>query len=949
MFLAAMLGGLCAHAQVEVPAEFVERIKSLTPSQQLALAERYDIDLTQLLAFAGTSEVSPARDVSQAAPVTLKQRVSVNQEKSDPDTAIVAAPSDPRGKMQPEVPERSPSSVASLRRFGAEIFNRDISSFTVIDNLPVADDYIVGAGDEINIQFIGKEEKLVRVAVQRDNTIVVPKFGQVDVAGLTFSEVKELINQMTSQMLIGVQSVVSLGPRRGITVFAAGEVQSPGNYVVSNSTTALQLLFFVGGPTEVGSFRRVEIKRRGVVVATLDLYDLLMRGTLEDDLRLQSGDVLFVPPTRLTVGVRGEVVRSARFELLPGETIADLLEMAGGLTVNALPAPVTLQTRKPGSELPILENVDLTDSLHLSIELVDGDLVTVSKLPSRFNNPITISGEVDHPGVFGWFDGVRVSDFISNLDTRLTSSADLDVALIVSRRKDRLTVDVREFSLREALMDKGSESDPILHAHDELIVLSRTQPRAGAMSALVAQLESQATFLERPRIVQIKGAVGSAGKYPLIPGQTVSDIIRLAGGAAFLNLDVDMDIGLIVRRSARLVGKLKVVPFRLHAALEQRHSPADPLLAPMDELLILNESEGTELSNRRELLQPVIEKLERQATLDSNAQIVSVLGKVREPGDYPILDTFDLEYLIELAGGFAEGAYTKSAEIRRMTVSAEQKSGTEIIDVSLQRSNDLKLRLQSRDVLRVNQMPGWRRPERVNIEGEVLFPGTYALVPGERISDLLQRAGGLSSSGFAQGAVYTNRLAKEQQLQQVRRYIHQLDKQTTSARVSGLEQESDLQGLSETVENDLAGRVTIDLQGILSGSTDGDPLLQDGDRLYIPRESYQVAVVGEVFEPGSFVFTEGFDAQQYIELAGDVTRFADSNRSYLIKANGEVVPLKRKGFFRKRADLEIAAGDTVVVPLNLDYAKPLDRIQKFSSVAFQSLTSIAALLNISKL
>ena len=830
-----------------------------------------------------------------------------------------------------------------MLRFGVEIFNSERANFTVIDNLPLADDYVVGVGDEISIQLVGKDSEFVRVMVGREGKIAIPWLGALDVASLKYSDVKTLIEQTVRLKLIGTEALVSLGAPRKINVFAAGEVRSPGNYALSNSTTALQLLFVAGGPTDVGSFRHIIVKRSGKIVATIDLYDLLLEGSLNEDIRLHNGDVLFVPPVKITAEIRGQVVRPARFEVVSGETVRDVLRMAGGLTSEALRNPSVLRSRKQESELPILKNLNLTDSVDLGIEMVDGDLLTVSRLPPRFDNPIIIGGDVDHPGVFAWFEGARISDLIANIEGRLKKTADLEVAVIVRRRKDRLSVDVFDFNLRAALLNKGMAEDPLLLPHDEVIIFSRSLSRSEVLMPLIAKLEAQSSWGERPRVIEVKGAVSSPGKYPLINGHRVSDLIRLAGGAAFLDVNVDMDIGIVVRRSASLAGKLKTIPFRLHEALEGAHSDVDPALEPMDTLLIFNDGLESGESNRQQLLGPIVKKLERQATREERAQVVTVVGQVREPGDYPILGPFGIEHLIKLAGGFAEGAYTKSAEILRMRITAEEISETEKFEVSLAQPVTQKTVLQSRDVLRINQIPGWRRTEFVTMEEEVLFPGTYALLPGERLSEVLSRAGGLSNLGSAEGAIYTNMAARDAQLQQAKQYLGELQRSTLFAKGQN---KLNLAVLEESIERELLGRITIDLPGILSGLDVSDPVLQGGDRLHVPIQALHVNVFGEVMKPGSFSFKKGRKTRDYIRMAGDLTTYADAKRIYLIKPNGSVVPLKGRSLLRFDNATKIQPGDAIVVPVNMDHMKPLERVAKISSAAFQTTLSLFALMGV---
>ena len=182
----------------------------------------------------------------------------------------------------------------------------------------------------------------------RGGYISFPKLGSIIVSGLTFEDARDLIEMRVSQQLIGVEPVISMGRLRAINVFMAGEISVPGAYSVSALTTITQALFQAGGVTEIGSLRNIQVRRGGSVIARFDVYDLLLRGDLSDDIRLQSGDVVFVPPVIATARVEGEVLRPMIYEVVDGETLGDLLDMAGSFTSHAFPlVPYCCENPKP--------------------------------------------------------------------------------------------------------------------------------------------------------------------------------------------------------------------------------------------------------------------------------------------------------------------------------------------------------------------------------------------------------------------------------------------------------------------------------------------------------------------------------------------------------------------------------------------------------------------------
>ena len=203
------------------------------------------------------------------------------------------------------------------------------------ESAPVPDTYLVGRGDQLLINFYGKESESFEVIVDREGRINIPDLSPVQVAGLTFAEVKELIKVKVEQEVIGVKAFVSLGKLRSIRILVLGEAYKPGSYSVSSLTTVSHALFVSGGVTDIASLRNIQVKRGGKLVANFDLYDLLIRGDSSNDIILKPGDVVFIPSVGEQVTVDGLVKRPAIFELKKGETAEHLLKMAGGIKPNA--------------------------------------------------------------------------------------------------------------------------------------------------------------------------------------------------------------------------------------------------------------------------------------------------------------------------------------------------------------------------------------------------------------------------------------------------------------------------------------------------------------------------------------------------------------------------------------------------------------------------------------
>lgn len=273
---------------------------------------------------------------------------------------------------------------------------------------------MIGPGDSLNVQLFGKENNQYTLTVGRDGAIQFPGLGPISLVGLSFSEVRELLQQKISQSMIGIESNITMGELRSIRIFVAGDAFQPGSYTVSSLSTITQALFISGGVNQIGSLRDIQIKRAGKTVGRLDLYDLLLRGDASGDIRLQSGDVVFIPSSGGSVSVIGEVRRPAIYELKNNETMADVIRMASGLNPGAYPKASTVE-RYSNESVKTVVSVDLTENLGLNTLVKNGDLLNVRSASSRIDNAITLAGAVVRPGKYQWTKGLTVADLLPSV------------------------------------------------------------------------------------------------------------------------------------------------------------------------------------------------------------------------------------------------------------------------------------------------------------------------------------------------------------------------------------------------------------------------------------------------------------------------------------------------------------------------------------------------------
>ena len=430
-------------------------------------------------------------------------------------------------------------------RFGRTLFSREVSTFAPTDDAPVPKSYPLGVGDQIVVQLFGKENDQLNLQIGRSGDISFPKLGSITLAGLSFEDARDLIKTRVEQQLIGVDAVISMGRLRAINVFMAGEVSVPGAYSVSALTTVTQALFQAGGVTDIGSLRNIQVRRAGLVVATFDTYDLLMKGDVSDDIRLRSGDVVFVPPYKGVIDVEGELKRPMVYELVGGETLGDVLEMAGYFTRDAYPGLSVLTRLSDSLGLPQASTIDLLDESQLALPAKDGDTLVIPKVGSLVANSVVLRGAVTRPGSYGWVTGMRVSDLIADARRDLSRDAIMGLGMIIRQKNGLFDIEVIAFDLVSVIESPNTAADPVLNEYDEVLVFSLVTTkltdddasRQALLAPVIEKLSSQARQGEPMQTVSVSGAVRAPGTYPLLADATVETLISAAGGlndSAFL-------------------------------------------------------------------------------------------------------------------------------------------------------------------------------------------------------------------------------------------------------------------------------------------------------------------------------------------------------------------------------------------------------------------------------
>jgi protein involved in polysaccharide export with SLBB domain len=539
----------------------------------------------------------------------------------------------------------------ALKPFGYDLFSGIPTTFAPVTDIPVPSEYVVGPGDRLEVQLIGNTRARHSLVVNRDGRIMFPELGPITVAGMRFEEARARIETRVGEQMIGTQATVSMGDLRSIRVYVLGEAERPGSFTVSSLATITNAIFVSGGVKPIGSLRNIQLKRNGQVVKRLDLYDLLLNGDTSGNVRLQPGDVIFIPPVGSTVGVTGEIRRPAIYELKGESSVADLLHLGGGLTPEADPRLATLQRIDDRRERVVLD-VDLTNPQSRGTSLRTGDLLRIPGVKATYSNAIRLDGHVLRPTSVQYRSGLRLTDVIPSAD-ELKPNADQRYVLIRREEPGTRRVQALSADLSAAWRAPATSANPLLAPRDRVYVFDLETGRRAILDPILQELKLQAVSTEPSQIVRVSGRVRVPGEYPLEQGMTVSDLIRAGGGLSEEAYGGEADLARYEVRDGQS-RKTDVVKIDLGRALAGEMS-ADLALAPFDFLVVKEISQW------------------------STQETVRLEGQVRFPGEYPIERGETLRSVIARAGGLTPLAFPQGSVFTRESLKERERRQVEIL------------------------------------------------------------------------------------------------------------------------------------------------------------------------------------------------------------------------------------------------------------------------------
>jgi len=777
---------------------------------------------------------------------------------------------------------------ATPRRFGIDVFEKRVRDpRTIPMDLPAGPDYVVGPGDGLAIDMWGGVSQRFYRAVDREGRISLPEVGPVLVSGKSLAEVQQSLQQILRTEFRDVSADVSLSRLRTIRVYEVGDVTNPGAYDISSLSTPLNALFMADGPTARGSLRIVKHYRGDQLIQTVDLYDLLLHGVRGNVFRLENGDSILVPPIGPQVTVEGMVRRPAIYELKDEKNLASVLELAGGLLPAAAVQHIEVQ-RLVAHEKQTMLSLDIPDASDStrvtkqleSFEIHDGDNIRIFPIAPFNQDAIYLEGHVIRPGRYSYRNGMRVTDVIASYSDLLPEPA-TQYAEIVRLNAPDFRPSVESFDLAEALANPAQA--PVLNSMDTLRIFSRYD-------------------FENPPTVSVWGDVRHPGTFRTSGQIRLVDAIHLAGG---LGPDVQNGDAQVFRYLPD--GKMKVLSVSLNLATSG--DPAQNILLETRDRLLIHRNPDA--------VQPMT---------------VNIEGEVGKPGRYPLATNMTAADLIRVGGGLKPSADTLTADLTHFQWSnAGQLSGQHEqirVEAALAGDAQANVPLHNGDVLTVRQVPGWNDlGASITIKGEVKHPGTYGIRPGERLSSIVERAGGYQPDAYPYGAVLQRIQVRELEAVQQNELILRVkdaesniqllpdtDPKQKQAKEIALQQwQTTLTQLSSTPPS---GRVAIQISSQVSRwkGTTADVEVRAGDTLIVPKKPSYVMVTGQVFNPTAVSFRPGKSANWYLSQGGGPSPTANKKAIFVIRADGSVISSNSSLWSGSSLNSVLQPGDTVVVP-----------------------------------
>ena len=667
-------------------------VDAMTPAELAANQGQIEAVVAELRGEQAADATQPASTGPVAPTVEDVPEVSETTASTDEEIAAEEAAEAMRAEASGAPAEPRPASSI----YGHNIFrNRTLEVFRVDDQIRAPNTYILDEGDEIAVSIFGVSQADLLLEIGSDGFIRPPSQPRIYLQGRTLEDARAIVRERMSRYYVFEpgQFTLTLSVARTVSIAIYGEVEAPGSYTLSALNSALNALVAAGGVTEMGSVRAIEVQRDGRLFRTIDVYGFLENASLAAELDIRDNDVIFVPPRRKLVTAEGGFTRNMRYELIRGETLAALVEYAGGFAPRAASDAIRI-TRYVAGRI-VVEEVDFSEAP--DTELREDDVLNAPVIEQPIEEFVAVEGEVLLGGRYGYREGLTVSEVLAKAVVRPTAREDL--AFLERNSADGATEIVR-LDLRDSSRLAVTE----ISRGDVLRVLPARRFRDAAEVTVTGAVRDETrTF-----------------KYPETGGITLEEAILLAGG---LTPDAQ-DEAVITRQSDRRDGRVTYQRVSLTDAGSTRLKPDDRVTIYTTQRLVDDRS-------------------------------VSVRGAVRAPGVYQYDPSITVEDLLYLSGGLTDVAQASNIDVYRLDLSSGTEAKVLVREIAVDEAGRPTeyFELQPYDQIVVRTVAEYGPIETVTVEGEVRYPGAYAkTVQSTRISDIIALAGGLTDGAFPVGA-----------------------------------------------------------------------------------------------------------------------------------------------------------------------------------------------------
>lgn len=858
-----------------------------------------------------------------------------------------------RGEMTATRQPTQPSSIEldyakrigkAVRQYGYDVFGADPGAAAVMG--AIGDDYILGVGDEVVVTFRGQRNASVRARVDREGRVIIPELAPIAAGGRPLGAFRDELEAQAHATFLQTELFVSVGSVREISVLVAGEVTRPGLQRLSALSSVVDVLALAGGPKKTGSLRSVKLSR-GNKVLNVDLYDLLLGQKGQADFRLQEGDRLTVPTLGPTVAVVGEVLRPGVYEIgRAGVTRQAALSLAGGALRGEGYRFLRYSTDARGQ--------DRVDEVAANAKLSPGDILMVSRTTEARTKTVMVDGHVSVPGIRSTGttptlaavladpqilkdDAYLLFAVVQTTDptTRVRSLRAVDPSRILGGKGDYALGD------QDTVIFLGMDDVRYLSSADVQAVFSGRKPYFGRTAPDKAEQRTDELWpAETPTLPgaeigegqSLRSGSSSRNPGAALPGATVPGAANAASAAprAGEPLNREAEVALSSCQGLRVLASLVATGNVTRFASGQfGGNAAGPNQG------IANVQPCPRIYDRYPDLLPFV--------LD---HVTNLEGEVRNPGSFPTLPDTVLPTLLGAAGG-----PTRQADTSQIEVSYYGHNQAASVRQTVSLAVGTQVRVGPGDSIRV--APTFNQAEQgvVLLQGEVRRPGSYSIRRGERMSELLQRAGGLTDQAYTVGTVFARESVRREEARLYEVTAREIEMALARQAVSSPEAIKEMAALKSMLGNirqtQPVGRVVAEADPTtLQLRPELDSILEPGDRIFVPKRPNHILVTGEVLHAGAQQFKAGTPAAEYIEMAGGLRESADSSRIFVILPSGQAQSLSTS--FWNYRDEFLPPGSTIVVPMDASPFSFWTAIKDLTQVMGQVAISAASLVVISR-